>query len=123
VSKQVASLTHIAEVTTTYYVRDAMGNTLATYDKKQSDHTTVTNNDNDGLTTTTTDIAPGGGAITTTFRLHTFYLYGSSRLGELDMTAEHGYDPNYPIKSHYRGIRHYELTNHLGNVQIESACV
>ncbi len=48
-----------------------------------------------------------------------FHLYGSSRLGikKADINQVHNHDIVFPL--HYydtRGLRQYELTNHLGNV-------
>ncbi|PWV56693.1 RHS repeat-associated core domain-containing protein [Chitinophaga sp. S165] len=72
----------------TFYVRDAQGNVLATYDS-----------DANGV-----------------IRWKEQYLYGSSRLGawnpEMLMVAGANSDPNWSMK----GNRSYELTNHLGNV-------
>ncbi|GGH18344.1 hypothetical protein GCM10007352_29000 [Mucilaginibacter phyllosphaerae] len=71
---------------TTYYIRDAQGNTLAVYDN-----------------------AAGG----TTWREQ--HLYGSSRLGmwqpNVNLT---GGDPQTAWQT--TGLRQYELSNHLGNI-------
>jgi hypothetical protein len=46
------------------------------------------------------------------------YVYGSSRLGEVDMSHYTAFDGSSSFKTHLRGSRHYELSNHLGNVQM-----
>jgi RHS repeat-associated protein len=82
----------------TYYVRDASGNTLATYEYKTED-------------------CIGGGAC---YNLTERTLYGSPRLGldaqPISMTASIANENN--LYSHAIGEKHYELSNHLGNVLI-----
>jgi len=82
--------------TTTYYVRDAQGNVMATYEQK-----------------------PDGGN-NPTFGLTERHIYGSSRLGVDNSTVDFTSNINIPLditnverKLNYRS---YELSNHLGNV-------
>ena len=81
------SLERDGETRTTYYVRDAQGNTLATYSKE-------------------------GGAAGATLTWKQQYLYGSARLGEVTMDRLMG-GSSTPTDF---GTRRYELSNHLGNV-------
>lgn len=75
-----------------YYVRDATGNVMATYEKQM---------DNNLLTHKLTERP----------------IYGSSRLGLYTKTVEMiGAIPIGTTLTHTVGKRHYELTNHLGNV-------
>ena len=89
ISKTVIPVT--GDVTTTYYVRDAMGNVMAVYTHTASD--------------------------TATFVITEQHIYGSSRIGmvqtNIDMLVTFTED-NY----FYRilGEKRYELSNHLGNV-------
>ena len=73
---------------TTYYVRDAQGNTLATYEL--------------------------GGAAGGSLVWRQQYLFGSARLGEVIMDRALPAGPATPPVNF--GERRYELTNHLGNV-------
>lgn len=81
----------------TYYVLDATGNVMATYDK-------ILDNENSRVY----------------FKLEERHIYGSSRVGvrssDLDLLPL--LTQNYSMKSvHYSiGSRTYELSNHLGNV-------
>ncbi|MDQ3192161.1 MAG: hypothetical protein M3Q58_11270 [Bacteroidota bacterium] len=79
----------------TYYVRDASGNTMATYIKKEG---------------------------TDNLALNDMSIYGSSRLGVKKVDAVIAgpfYSPPYIIpsfRSHFLGTKEFELSNHLGNV-------
>lgn len=81
----------------TYYVLDASGNVMATYDKEIDYNQSATY-----------------------FKLKERHIYGSSRVGvrssDVDLLALQS--QNYSMKSvHYSiGSRTYELSNHLGNV-------
>jgi RHS repeat-associated protein len=76
----------------TYYVRDAQGNVMATYKKD-------------------TVGAP--------IKAESFYIYGSSRLGSYNVPDSLMYDTtNKAISTRVRGDKAYELSNHLGNVQV-----
>src|SRR6476661_4231520 len=77
---------------TTFYVRDAQGNVLATYDQ-----TTLT----------------GGTAGAVTLQEHS--LYGSSRLGVRLPGVSTTQTAGYFTRS--IGLKKYELTDHLGNVR------
>lgn len=81
--------------TTTYYLRDAQGNVMATYDQ-----------------------APNGSDIST-FYLKEQYIYGSNRIGVKDTTLDMGTAtfPTAYFKDVY-GQKEYELSNHLGNVLV-----
>ena len=73
---------------TTYYVRDAQGNVLSTYERKD------------------------------TLRQTEIHLYGSSRLGMLQVKrdVQDCQPPAVPDSfSFERGHKQYELSNHLGN--------
>ncbi|MFB9844039.1 RHS repeat domain-containing protein [Mucilaginibacter ginsenosidivorans] len=72
--------------TTTYYVRDAQGNTLAVYDNQQSH-----------------------------INWREQHLYGSSRIG-MWLPNENLADNNAQTIWQTLGHKQYELTNHLGNV-------
>lgn len=91
----------------TYYVRDAQGNIMATYEKKKSE--------------TKSNIYE--------FKLKEYSIYGSSRLGVKNVgriIAEQAFDNSqstpspdnlgYKGYAHVLGQKYYELTNHLGNV-------
>ncbi len=77
-----------------YYVRDAQGNVMAIYKRSMR---------NDAMD----------------FELNEQHLYGSARLGvdkgNVDMIAATGVSDNVS-RSIKRGEKHYELSNHLGNV-------
>jgi len=78
----------------TYYVRDAQGNIMATYSET---------NDQQNATLS--------------YKLIERYIYGSSRVGIFGDTVEMigaTLDPN--IRNHYLSKREYEGVNHLGNV-------
>ncbi|MDD2982855.1 MAG: hypothetical protein PHQ74_05655 [Crocinitomicaceae bacterium] len=81
----------------TYYVLDATGNVMATYDKE--------------IDYTNSEVY---------LKLKDRSIYGSTRVGvrstDIDMLALH--NPNYSMKSvkYEIGKRTYELSNHLGNV-------
>lgn len=88
--------------TITYYVRDAQGNIMATYNE------TVNGN-------------------ARTFRLAEHSLYGSNRLGTRNSNSIIGYNLNGQSSTtsgmvttvediQNRGLKSYELSNHLGNV-------
>jgi RHS repeat-associated protein len=81
------TVTKSSITTDQWYLRDAQGNTLAVYKKV-------------GAANIQQDVV---------------YLYGSSRLGELvvQRAAPKIWDNRY---ARLKGNRHYELTNHLGNV-------
>ena len=78
-------------ITQTYYIRDAQGNMLATYKVEK-------------------DI----------FHWEEQHLYGSSRLGILSLQEEitaAANEPQFTAKGQLlRGLKRYELSNHLGNV-------
>ena len=124
-----------ASPTYTYYVRDAQGNTMATYNRKTEDMGTWTppNGENyNGHGNTVTGVQ--------TLALSSLYLYGSSRLGEIasaNLPWEETHSVNLintsssitqtsssfllvsPLsvhRAHIRNARYYELSNHLGNV-------
>ena len=85
--------------TSTFYVRDASGNVMATYL-----HTTVDNN--------STDIV-----------WNEAHLYGSKQLGIIELDEELSdilVPQNVPFYAHkgelFVGHKRYELSNHLGNV-------
>ena len=88
--KQAATKADAATWTVTYYMRDAQGNVLSTYEKKDLD-----------------------------FKLEEQYLYGSSRLGlknrSLSLT---GASSTATIQYYARSLstKTFELSNHLGNV-------
>src|SRR5204863_4146657 len=91
IAKHVYTSANVWE-SSTYYVRDAQGNIMATYSKT----------------------APSQ---TLSYKLIERYIYGSSRVGLLSSDFEMidaTLDPN--ICSHYLGKREYEGVNHLGNV-------
>ncbi len=78
---------------TTWYVRDASGNVLSTY--------------------TQGNAAVNGGALSQIEA----DVYGSSRLGVLDLSVNCGSSLTQPaLRSWVRGSKLFELTNHLGNV-------
>lgn len=76
----------------TYYMRDAQGNILATYDESY-----------------------GG---TASFKLKEKYIYGSSRIGTdaLEVQMIGSIEPGNQNSRVPIGVKRYELTNHLGNV-------
>lgn len=79
--------------TSTYYIRDAQGNILSTYTLKDD-----------------------------TVRWNEQMMYGSARLGLVNMN--HITAPlNFTMQTtdtlqYFEGLKNYELTNHLGNVQV-----
>ena len=78
---------------TTWYVRDAQGNVMSVYTQGNS--------------------AINSGALSQTEA----HLYGSSRLGLLDLSVNCGTSLTQPTSlSLVRGNKLFELTNHLGNV-------
>ena len=81
----------IDETVTTYYMYDASGNVLATYDHKD---------------------AP------VSFKLNEHHLYGSKRLGTTNRTIDMNIDSymESELSSRILGEKSYELSNHLGNV-------
>lgn len=90
----------------TIYSRDASGNVMATY-QAQADE--VSHSD----LTKAKDIEE--------LYISEHHLYGSSRLGirmsalsDIDLAT--GHSPSTAAAEHHRGLRQYELTNHLGNV-------
>ena len=96
----------LAYYTKTYYLRDAQGNIMATYDRVYSEQ------DQDMLMN---------------FSLTERPIYGSSRVANnteevllvsLDETVSEDfvYYDSPDILSHTNGYKHFELTNHLGNV-------
>lgn len=89
---------------TTYYVRDAQGNVMATYYK---------------------DVRVAGSNTITILNLNELHLYGSSRLGIFNANNQMHLDINgssvlvngfTQINSRTLGTKTYELSNHLGNV-------
>jgi RHS repeat-associated protein len=76
----------------TFYVRDAQGNVMATYERAKK---------NDDL------------------MVSSFYIYGSSRIGSLDaqVNMQTATVPTTQF-SRIRGQRRYEMSNHLGNVMV-----
>jgi hypothetical protein len=98
----------LAYFTKTYYLRDAQGNIMATYEREYEDD------------------APD---MLMNFSLTERAIYGSSRvannteevllvsqivIGSTSTTTN--YFDNPEILSHTNGYKHFELTNHLGNV-------
>lgn len=79
----------------TWYVRDAGGNTMSIYEKNTS-------------------------ATTTNLTQTEVHLYGSSRLGvmRLNRNVSAMGAANTDASSFTRGIKNYELSNHLGNVLV-----
>jgi RHS repeat-associated protein len=81
----------------TYYVLDAQGNTISTY-----------------------DWIFDGAAQTVTFEQKEKHIYGSSRLGVLNtvvpMLASQNNTYSQSLWTHSIGSRAYEISNHLGNV-------
>lgn len=78
-----------------FYVRDAQGNVMATY-KSHYDATAA--------------------AYVTDLQEH--YIYGSARVGSIENgTNIDNLTLSGDVFKHYYGGKHYELTNHLGNVQ------
>jgi RHS repeat-associated protein len=96
ISKRVRRSTN--QTSFTWYVRDAQGNVMATY---QVDSTMVS-----------TTAVPS-----TNLQNYDVHLYGSSRLGTLyrGIGATTNYTPPENLFFE-RGNKQYELTNHLGNV-------
>ncbi|MET0634393.1 MAG: hypothetical protein ABWZ25_00115 [Chitinophagaceae bacterium] len=100
-SMQTKSINGTTTYDYTFYVRDAQGNVMAEYEKRQQ-----------------------GGAGTLLLKRH--YIYGSNRMGlinrELNADAPKGETGSLAILGAYekdealRGARNYELRNHLGNV-------
>jgi len=92
------------EKTYTYYLRDAQGNTLALYEQDELNPSSIT------------------------FTWKEQHLYGSSRLGimDIDVVLDGSVENNRSVFSAdnspltpgtlYEGWKRYELTNHLGNV-------
>jgi RHS repeat-associated protein len=94
ISKRVAK-SGTTTIEFTWYVRDAQGNVMATYN------------------------STGTGTTMSAYSLQAreLYLYGSSRIGVLNKTINMKVTPVLSdTMNHYRGLRHYELSNHLGNV-------
>jgi RHS repeat-associated protein len=85
--------TPTATATTTYYVRDAQGNVMATYEQKPVGNNPI-------------------------FSLTERHIYGSSRLGLDNTTFDITYSNPINTTSVQRilGYRSYEMANHLGNV-------
>lgn len=84
----------------TYYIRDASGNIMATYE--------------------TTAAGPTTSSITALYEKD-YHLYGSSRLGiklsdKPDDDLNNYTDPDPDHIERIAGLRRYELSNHLGNV-------
>ena len=97
VSKTVHDFVGDNVYTTTYYVRDAQGNVMATYNE---------------MWNTDTDAKSLG--------LSEQHIYGSSRLGmvksDLDLTVYENTPLNTSSTQRALNFRSYELSNHLGNV-------
>ena len=75
----------------TYYVRDAQGNVMAVYAQEKNKDITA----------------------------ESFYIYGSSRVGELDTSINMRTATVSTFSfSRMRGIKRYEMSNHLGNVMV-----
>ncbi len=99
ISKIVKPRTHSTTLgdtawTSTYYVRDAQGNILSTYQKRDSS------------------------AISATYFKQTEkHIYGSSRIG-IDQTRTELLGATFSTDTfnHSLGNKSYELSNHLGNV-------
>ncbi|MCO5237943.1 MAG: hypothetical protein M9904_14605 [Chitinophagaceae bacterium] len=93
ISKQVTNSS--GNVVYTWYVRDAQGNVMSTY----------------------TSTGTGSTLSSYTVGLSEQYLYGNSRLGVLNRSADMktAYTQE-DIVSFYRGYKQFELSNHLGNV-------
>ena len=76
----------------TYYVRDAQGNVMAVYEKAKPNQDVF---------------------------LQSFYIYGSSRIGEVDTAVNmQTAVVSTTTFSRIRGIKRYEMSNHLGNVMV-----
>jgi len=82
------TITEGENTTTTWYTRDAQGNTMAVFKEQSS-----------------------------TLALNEHHLYGSSRLGLWDRNIDMSGDPltNNQLE---RGNKYFELSNHLGNVLV-----
>ncbi|HPQ22500.1 MAG TPA: hypothetical protein PK147_11640, partial [Saprospiraceae bacterium] len=96
VIKDVYDPNSVRENNTTYYMRDAAGNVMATYESRPK----------------------AGSEEIEFFEAKEFHIYGSSRLGMLQLSPSIDMLSN-SIKGLYlrrAGQRRYELTNHLGNV-------
>ena len=79
--------------TTTYYVRDASGNVLATYVH-----------------------GPVDGGTTTELRLTEQPIYGATRIGQRQVNLPLGAgSSNQEVYTRQLGLKRYELTDHLGN--------
>jgi hypothetical protein len=101
-------------LTTTYYIRDAQGNIMATYERKQLlDYT---------LGDPTIDLYSGFSVMDDKLSLSEWPIYGSARLGVLDLNGKgelynNGTDMwTKPLSHTKAGYRQYEIANHLGNV-------
>jgi len=88
----------------TYYIRDAQGNVMATYEGQVQD-------------------APGFDISWDTLRLAEHHIYGSARVGtalpNVKLYPSIPNNPHLPDTSHYpifEGWKHYEISNHLGNI-------
>ena len=81
----------IPEGKAVYYVRDAQGNVMAVYAQEKNKDITA----------------------------ESFYIYGSSRVGELDTSINMRTATVSTFSfSRIRGIKRYEMSNHLGNVMV-----
>ncbi len=82
-------------ITSTYYILDATGNVLATYDKKSEGDLKIADR----------------------------YIYGSTRLGNYNTAGIENSErmqltAGVTKKQHYLGLRNYEFKDHLGNVHL-----
>ncbi|HLA57368.1 MAG TPA: RHS repeat-associated core domain-containing protein, partial [Puia sp.] len=95
ISKKVTD--NSGNITYTWYVRDAQGNVMSTY----------------------TSTGTGGTLTSYPVTLSEQHLYGSSRLGILSrsLDVKSTYTPG-TIVTFQRGLKNYELSNHLGNVLV-----
>jgi len=92
INKTVAS--PVGTGVTTWYVRDASGNTMSVYN---------------------TNATVNGGRLT---QIET-HLYGSSRLGIVQQNIDMQTPPNSAAITNFtRGYKFFELSNHLGNVLV-----
>jgi hypothetical protein len=96
IAKHVLTSANVLEKST-YYILDAQGNTIATYER-----------------------AIEAGTGTVTFAQKEKFIYGSARLGVLndDIALYGSQNATYSQATwtHIIGKRNYELSNHLGNV-------
>ena len=102
-------------ISKTYYIRDAQGNVMSTYDYTESEDVTTSTSELLGVST---------------LRLGERHIYGSSRLGTevvgqiiaasnvdaVSINKENEHFADYDVYAQLQGDKRYELSNHLGNV-------